>query len=32
MHRTQHGMIDDGTAISMLTAIATVPGVTPLAR
>lgn len=28
----QHGMIDDGTAISMLAAIATVPGVTPLAR
>ena len=29
---TQHGMIDDGMAISMLAAIATVPGVTPLAR
>lgn len=28
----QHGMIDDGVAISMLAAIATVPGVTPLAR
>lgn len=28
----QHGMIDDGMAISMFAAISAVPNVTPLAR
>ncbi|TFJ79847.1 hypothetical protein NSK_008814 [Nannochloropsis salina CCMP1776] len=28
----QHGMVDEGTVIQMFAAIATVPGVTPLAR
>jgi hypothetical protein len=28
----QHGMIDEGTAISMFAAISAVPNVTPIAR